>query len=327
MQYLNYSAADLAQDVYFQRWVLDRNDSVDSFWTNWLLEHPEKEPVVQEAIRMIELLEFDQDFERNQHFVNVWNQVSAQTLDRRTSVFRQAAVWIGILLVSGFALFWLLPHSDDYTYRTSAQQKSFTLPDGSTVMLNAHSSLSYQVDKFGDREVNLVGEGFFDVVKRSKADNGKAKFLVLTKTAAVEVLGTSFSVAEKEDKTQVVLATGEVKVTASEQRSIHLEPGEFVEVTERPVALRKKTVDAQLYASWVNDRAVFKQTPLREIFDWMEDRYGKPVRLDSTALSLDSLTFTATIPDVNLAVVLEALSITHQLTINETDQYLYIRRR
>ena len=110
MQYLNYSAADLAQDTYFQRWVLERDDSVHSFWSNWLLEHPEKEPVVQEAIRMIELLEFGHDFERNQRFVSVWKEVSAQTLDRRPPVFRQAAVWIGILLVSGLALFWLLPH-------------------------------------------------------------------------------------------------------------------------------------------------------------------------------------------------------------------------
>ena len=327
MQYLNYSAADLAQDTYFQRWVLERDDAVDAFWTNWLLEHPDKKPVVREATRMIELLEFDQDFERNQHFVSVWNQVSARTLDRKTPMFRQAAVWIGILLVSGFALFWLLPTSNEYTRRTQAQQESFTLPDGSTVVLNAYSAVSYQVDEFGDREVDLVGEGFFDVVKRNKADNCKTKFTVRTEMAVVEVLGTSFSVAEKAHKTQVVLATGEVKVMASEQRSIRLEPGEFVEVTSLPVALQKKKVDTQLYASWVGDQAVFEQMPLREIFSWIEDRYGKQVRLDSTAILLDSLTFTATIPNVNLEVMLEALSITHQLTIKETDQYLYIKRR
>ena len=327
MRYLNYSAADLAQDTYFQRWVLAQDNSVNSFWTNWLLEHPEREPVVKEAIRMIELLEFDQDFERNQHFVSVWNQVSARTLDRRIPVLRQAAVWIGILLVSGLALFWLLQTSDEYTRHTLAQPASFALPDGSTVMLNINSSISYQVDEFGDREVNLVGEGFFNVTKRRKNDQGKARFTVRTGTATVEVLGTSFGVTEKEQKTQIVLATGEVKVMASEQRSIRLAPGEFVEVTARPVALHKKKVDARLYSFWVSDQAVFEQTSLREIFNWIEDRYGKQVRLDATAIPLDSLTFTATIPDVNLAVVLEALSITHQLTIEETDQYLSIKRR
>lgn len=327
MPYLNYSAADLAQDTYFQRWVLDRDSSVDAFWTNWRLEHPEKEPVIREAIRMVELLEFDQDFERNQQFVSVWKKVSAQTLDRKTPVVRQAAVWIGILLVSGVALFWLLPNSDEYTRRTLAQQEFFTLPDGSTVTLNAHSAVSYRVDKLGDREVDLVGEGFFDVVKQSKSDNHQARFTVRTETATVEVLGTSFGVSEKEQKTQVVLATGQVKVTASEQRSVQLEPGEFVEVTRRPVALEKKKVDARLYAAWANDEAVFKQMSLREIFAWIEDRYGKQVQLDSTAIPVDSLTFTATIPNADLALVLEAISITHQLTIEETDQYLYIRRQ
>ena len=99
-------------------------------------------------------------------------------------------------------------------------------------MLNVHSAISYQVDESGDREVNLVGEGFFDVVKRSNS-NRKAKFVVRTGTAVVEVLGTSFGVSEKDQKTQVVLASGEVKVMASEQRTIRLKPGEFVEVTSR----------------------------------------------------------------------------------------------
>ena len=326
MQYVTYSAAELAQDTYFQRWILEQDHSVDLFWTNWLLEHPDKKPVVEEAKRMVELLGFDQNYERNQHFAEVWNEVSAQTIDRKPQLMKYAALWIGVLLVSGIAAFWLWP-SGDYTYRTLTQQESFTLPDGSTVALNANSTISYRVDRSGNREVDLVGEGFFDVVKQRTADDRKAKFSVRTKTAVVEVLGTSFGVSQKDQKTQVVLASGVVKVLASKQRSVQLEPGEFVEVSNTPTKLRKKVVDAQLYSSWVSDQVVFEQTPLRQIFNWVEDRYGKQIQLDTAAISVDSLTFTATIPNVELSVVLEAVAIAHQLDISESDEDFFVKRR
>ncbi len=174
MQYATYSAAELAQDTYFQRWILEQDHSVDLFWTNWLLEHPDKKPVVEEAKRMVVLLGFDQNYERNQHFAEVWNEVSAQTIDRKPQLMKYAALWIGVLLVSGIAFFWLRP-SGNYTYRTLAQQESFTLPDGSTVALNANSTISYRVDRSGNREVDLVGEGFFDVVKQRTADDRKSE--------------------------------------------------------------------------------------------------------------------------------------------------------
>ena len=329
MNYSTYSAAELAQDTYFQRWVLGQDESAHAFWTNWLLEHPEKRNEVDEAIEMIKLLEFDQDFERNQHFVSVWKQVYAKTLanQQTPSYWRTAAVWIGILLVSGLGIFWLLTTSDEFTQNTMAQKEAFTLPDGSTVVLNKHSSFSYQVTEVGDREVNLQGEGFFEVTQQKKEDSTDAKFTVYTKTATIEVVGTSFNVSESDQKTQVVLSTGKVKVTSPEQAVIRLEPGELVEVGLQQLSLEKKKVNSQLYASWVEGQTAFEQATLNEILDWVEDRYGKPVQMDSALTDLDTLTFTATIPDGDLATLLEALSITYQLNIRQTDQHIYISRQ
>ena len=85
------------------------------------------------------------------------------------------------------------------------------LPDGSVVMLNAGSKLTYNKD-FGkvQREVTLTGEGFFDVQKMK----GKP-FIIHTASLDIKVLGTVFNVkAYPEDsQTETSLVHGRVEVT------------------------------------------------------------------------------------------------------------------
>lgn len=64
------------------------------------------------------------------------------------------------------------------------------LPDGSTVLLNEGSELSYSTS-FGKqaREVTLTGEGYFDV-----QHNLSKPFKVLTGNVTTTVLGTAFNI-------------------------------------------------------------------------------------------------------------------------------------
>ena len=88
--------------------------------------------------------------------------------------------------------------------------KKFTLPDGSTVWLNAGSKLDYsKIGESGNREIYLSGEAFFDVVK-----NPKRPFIIHTSSIDVKVLGTKFNVkAYPDDKTvETSLVQGSVEV-------------------------------------------------------------------------------------------------------------------
>lgn len=326
MNYVHYSAAELAQDAYFQRWVLHSDESTRLFWSTWLLKHPEKQLVVEEAIHIIQTLGFSERLEQNQHFTDVWKQVHAQTLGKqpRNRYLRVAATWIGLLLISGFVVFWLGQKPTSNTWQTAAKKESYILPDSSVLTLNAHSSASYQTTDAGDREVHLTGEGFFEVRKQKNNEGVAARFTVYTKTATVEVLGTSFGVTESDQSTQVVLSTGRVKVSSSQQSSIQLKPGEFVEVSAQDSVLVSKPVNSRLYTSWMEDEALFEQASLPEILNWIEDRHNKTVVIDSSVNVPDSATFTATIPKGNLELLLEALSITYTLTINEDKESFYI---
>jgi ferric-dicitrate binding protein FerR (iron transport regulator) len=85
------------------------------------------------------------------------------------------------------------------------------LPDGSTVILNSGSKLIYNKDYgIDNREVTLVGEGFFDVKK-----NKDRPFIIHTADINIKVLGTVFNVkAYPEDKkTETSLIRGSIEVT------------------------------------------------------------------------------------------------------------------
>lgn len=72
------------------------------------------------------------------------------------------------------------------------------LPDGSIVMLNSNSTLTYPT-QFSDkqREVNLLGEAYFEVTKDTKRP-----FVVTTPYQAnIKVYGTQFNV-EAYEKTK-----------------------------------------------------------------------------------------------------------------------------
>lgn len=132
------------------------------------------------------------------------------------------AVFTLTVIVTG-SLFLIIPKKETVTATAAADvtiskevvtkngtSTKFTLPDGSTVWLNAGSKLDYsKIGESGNREIYLTGEAFFDVVK-----NPKRPFIIHTSSIDVKVLGTRFNVkAYPEDKTvETSLVQGSVEV-------------------------------------------------------------------------------------------------------------------
>jgi transmembrane sensor len=108
--------------------------------------------------------------------------------------------------------------------------KKIKLPDGSIVWLNARSTLTPSKN-FGlkRREVTLVGEAFFDVVK-----DRKRPFVVKTASMHLEVLGTSFNVRAfaNEKKSEAALVHGSIEVTLvnNPDKQYILKPSEKITV-------------------------------------------------------------------------------------------------
>lgn len=93
---------------------------------------------------------------------------------------------------------------------TRGARNKMKLPDGSDVWLNAGSKLSYSKDfEKGKREVNLIGEAFFDVVH----DPGRP-FIIHTAAINIKVLGTQFNVKayDEDETTETSLLRGSVEI-------------------------------------------------------------------------------------------------------------------
>lgn len=132
----------------------------------------------------------------------------------------------------------------------------FELPDGSTVWLNAGTTISYAANFEKNRTVELRGEAFFDVVK------SKNTFSVKTKSGSVAVLGTAFNVqAYEEGEFTTTLERGRVEILNKKGTKLGiLEPGDQVQLVDNQFV--KDQVDTRIYTSWKDGKLIF----VRETF-------------------------------------------------------------
>ncbi|MBS1602370.1 MAG: FecR domain-containing protein [Bacteroidetes bacterium] len=104
-----------------------------------------------------------------------------------------------------------------------------TLPDGSSVWLNAASAITYPTAFVGSkREVLIRGEAYFEV----KKDAAKPFIVNLNSDTKIEVLGTRFNINayENENMIRTTLLEGAVKVTQGKlndkEHGVILKPGQ-----------------------------------------------------------------------------------------------------
>src|SRR5690606_30580249 len=95
-------------------------------------------------------------------------------------------------------------------------QYQIILPDGTKVWLNAESSLKYPVFFEDDmRQVELKGEGYFEVAKRTK--EGKSiPFIVRSGKQSLEVLGTIFNIDSYGKSIKTTLVEGKIRLGLEE---------------------------------------------------------------------------------------------------------------
>ncbi len=215
---------------------------------------------------------------------------------------RAAAVLVIGLLVAGI---WFYrrpaPAFDEHQTQTVSvpygARTQFSLPDGSAVWLNSGSTLTYSSDFSKQREVELQGEGFFDVVK------GEIPFEVNTVYGQIHVLGTAFNVeAYPENNYVVTLERGSVRLTGSEPDLQQvLLPGEQSRL-ERG-RLIKTTVQTELFTSWKDGKLIFQREPFPHMIQRLERWYN--VDIEYSAGDFKDLWFTGAIRDETLTEVME----------------------
>lgn len=154
------------------------------------------------------------------------------------------------------------------------------LPDETKVWLNAASSLKFPV-VFSDstREVELMGEAYFEVAKRTKGGKTGAErvpFIVRSGTQQIEVLGTSFNVMAYEDEPfmKTTLLEGNVKISNLKTlKSNFLIPGQQSHM-DRSGSIEIAEVNTEEEAAWKDGYFDFRrdniQDIMRELSRWYD---------------------------------------------------------
>lgn len=146
-----------------------------------------------------------------------------------------------------------------------AENKVYTLPDGSEVTLNADSKIVVpRFMWFGERKVELQGEAFFNVTKGNT-------FVVKSEAGTVTVLGTSFNVNARTTGYEVSCFTGKVKVT-SNQKEVLLTPGLLTRLENN--TLIAPTAFDNKKSTWRNGDFYFEAKPLRTVITELERQFG-----------------------------------------------------
>lgn len=176
------------------------------------------------------------------------------------------------------------------------EQRTVTLTDGSTVLLDADSALSLDLSA-GERRVRLLrGGAYFDVVSSG------IPFVVEAANGEVRVLGTGFDIRHVDDGGSVTLAHGRVAVSAGEQANqTILEPGQQVRFGPSGVA-EVQPVALEDVLAWRTGRYTFYQARLADVIEEIE-RYRKGrIVIASSALADERVTGSFPLTDTDAAL-------------------------
>jgi transmembrane sensor len=154
---------------------------------------------------------------------------------------------------------------------TPGGQYQLLLSDGSKVWLNASSSIRFPTAFTGKhREVELVGEAYFEVTK-----NKQKPFHVNVNGMQVEVLGTHFNINAygNEDNIKTSLLEGSVKIKSGRTSGL-LKPGEQGILDKNANKIEIKKIDMNEVIAWKNGLFQFDgasiTTIMREISRWYD---------------------------------------------------------
>jgi transmembrane sensor len=201
----------------------------------------------------------------------------------RFSWFRIAAL---LILVVGVALVVLLvskPFSPSFVTvaNSSGQLRTVQLPDGSTVWLNAASTLRYARAFKQSRALELEGEAYFDVIR-----DESHPFRVKAEGVETTVLGTTFTIKAYANDTvaTVSVLSGRVKVGRGGKELAVLTPAMQLQVDRDGLRPRIASVDTAAVVAWKKGVLQFDGVPLADIAKVLERWYGVQIQFTNTSL-------------------------------------------
>jgi transmembrane sensor len=228
-------------------------------------------------------------------FTIVNSRIDQKRKDKKAHQSFRWGLSIAASILVIFGLFFAF-NSQEISYETSyAEQKTFSLPDGSEVVLNAKSTINFtEKDWETNRSIKLNGEAFFKVRKGST-------FTVQTSNGQVTVLGTQFNIKDADAFFEVVCYEGKVSVTNNKEEYI-LNPGNSIRKINGNDSENHDS--EKLFPSWVKGESSFVSIPLKYVILELEKQYN--LEIDAVKID-DSIIFTGSFSNKDLKLALASV--------------------
>lgn len=205
----------------------------------------------------------------------MWNQITAETYATtakgkipfiHTRAFRAAAAALLLIAAGLIITYYIKVYTSPamMTVSTPADTRdSVMLPDGSRVILNTGSTITYpEAFDARDRRVLLSGEAFFEVQK-----DPQHPFIIQAGDITTTVLGTSFNVrAYPGHDTDVAVRTGKVAVAHHADCVILLSDEQAIWHVQGNT-LEKSSVAIDKLIAWTEPEIAFDLVTFSEIMD------------------------------------------------------------
>ncbi|MCF0061507.1 FecR family protein [Dyadobacter chenwenxiniae] len=213
---------------------------------------------------------------------------------------------------------------------TSGKSQNVPLEDGSVVILQKNSSISYP-EHFGkkNRLVYLHGEAFFQI-KRNPAK----PFIVSTGTLMTKVLGTSFTVKSYDESAsvEVQVKTGRVSVYEGTAKNV-VNPNGVILTPNQKIVFDKKSKKIELSiienpmlvipVSETEHGFTFSEVPVKHVFSALEKSYGIDIVLEND--STDSCLFTGDLNGLTLFQQLDLICQSANITYERRGTALFVQ--
>lgn len=331
------------------RWQLHA-DMITQMWTQQNSELPSASAdaaYIKHLVKNKDIL-FSSDNKTGEIAVEQTNSLDTTNQETRESSRNNWKMMTAILLLVAATSWFLLsdkkqtqPSPGNELATSSVATKNgnrtkMVLPDGSQVWLNAGSRLDYKDKEYNRsiREVSLIGEAYFDVVK-----DKEKPFIIHTAKINIKVLGTAFNVKSypEEKVTETSLIRGSVEVTVNNRptEKYILKPNEKLvianeeKVIDKPVKIGKMAVKTNpvqepivairhvsylpadstiIETSWLENKFIFRSEEFEELAKRLERWYGVTVRFENE--EINKVKFTGIFERETIEQALEALKMT-----------------
>ena len=196
-----------------------------------------------------------------------------------------------------------------------------TLPDGSRVIANSRTQLSYPtVFRGHTRDVSIKGEGYFEVVH-----NAQRPFIIHTDHFNVKVLGTKFSVDNYDNRSAgVTLLEGLVEVETRNNDRVRIHPNERLNISGEQFVSREQVSPTDYFAH-LQGILNLNGNELGDVASRLTNYFGQKIVVDRS-LQHQRLYGKLIIRD-SLSTVLSNLATIADARMQINDNQIHLKRR